>query len=380
VHQVTLVVDGEALVSAVELCNSVVPSRTPMESLKNILIQSSDGIMTLSAGDSETSVRAMIAESKEAHAEFAVLASTLKSVLSDCGGEVQIAITDRVATFRTALGTYKLPLAILDGMVPSVGFDSTDYVTADLARLRQALACASRCVSEVKGGAALSNVFIDPRPNKGHVAATDTRRILIADVLWEPTGNPSIPDPTVASESQVLLSVSACSVIQKLQGATVDAVFLPNMAIFRAGTVVVSCKLSVGRFPNIMRFLAPPPGSMSTQCNLVAGPLLNLVNRVRVVTTEESRKLIFEFGPESLTASSSSEHLGEAESSIPISLQGASVVFATNPVYMADFLSRVDKSASVRIGLKDHEHAMYMDVESLGWRYAVMPIVLEVDA
>lgn len=373
--KVEVTVDGKDLQSAVELANSVIPSRTPMESLKNILLQASDGFMTISAGDSETSVRSTIAAQSSQPIDFAVLGSTLKSILSDCDGDVRVVVTDHSATIYTPVGKFSLPLSSLEGMVPSVGFDSVDYLTTDLHKFRSALSVASRCVSEVKGGATLANIFIDP--TNGHVAATDTRRLFVAFIPWEKSGDPHVPDPAKPEHNHVLLSVPACSVVQRLQGSSVDAVFSDNMVVFRAGTTVVSCKMSVGKFPKLSKFLSPPPGSMPSQCEVVAGPLAAVVNRVRVVTTEESRNCVLEFSPTAITAESSSSSLGNAESSMPISLRGPAVSLRLNPQYLLDFLSRVDKADEIRIGLKDFESALFMDVESQKWRYIMIPIVLE---
>lgn len=375
-HQVTeIVVDGADLYSAVELANSVIPSRTPMESLKNILVQAADGFLTISAGDSETSVRAAVLADVTNAADFAVLGSTLKSVLSDSGGKVRISVTDRQATLHTDVGKFVLPLSNLEGLVPSIGFDSLDYLTADLSKLRLALAFASRCVSEVKGGNSLSNVLIDPA--NGRVAGCDARRLYLGFVPWDKVGDPAVPLFDNPSDNHILLSTQACAVLQRLQGSSVDAIFLSNTAVFRSGTVVVACKISVGRYPNLTRFVSPNPNSMPTQCEVMAGPLAATINRVRIVTTEESRRAIVEFSPEAITASSSSSDLGQAESSIPVQLRGPAVSFMLDPRYMAEFLGRVDKSAMIRVGLKDFESAMFMDVESQGCRYVTMPIVVE---
>ncbi len=375
-HQVTEIsVDGRDLYAAVDLANSVIPSRTPMESLKNLLIQVSDGFMTISAGDSATSVRATVSADSVRPADFAILAATFKQVLSDCDGKITIGITDRQANITTSNGKFNLPLSNLEGMVPAIGFDSLDYVTADLAKFRFALAGASRCVSEVKGGDVFSNVLIDPKV--GHVAGADSRRIMLAFVPWEKTGDPYLPDSTNRGENQILLSVSACSVLQRLSGSSIDATFSANSATFRSGTVVVNCKLSVGRYPLLTKFTTPANGAMVSNCEVISGAFASIVNRVRVVTTEESRAVMLEFSPESITASTQSANLGEAESSVPIQLKGPAVSVYVDSRYLAEFLSRVDKAAAMRVGLKDFQSHVFMDVESLGLRYVAMPIVLE---
>lgn len=375
-HQVTEIeVDGQDLYAAVDLACAVVPARTPMESLKNLLIQASDGILTISAGDSETSLRASVSAEVTGKVDFAVLASTCKSILAGCSGSIRISVEERRVVVFSSNGRYVLPLAVTDGLVPAMSFNSVDYLTTDLPRFRAAIRMAVRCVSEVKDNGALVNVFVDPL--NGRVSATDTRRILIAFVPWEKVGDPRVPDPVDAATNQVLLSTTCCSVLQRLSGSTIDAEFTDSVALFRVGAVVVNCKLSVGRFPNLKRFTEPASGSMSTNCEIPAGAVADAVSRVRIVVTAERSRAIFEFGQESLVVSSDMTHLGEAEASIPISLKGPSVTFAADPKYVHDYLSKLDKVSPVRFGMKDFESYVFMDCEQFGWRYVVMPIVLE---
>lgn len=363
-------VNRSDFVAAVEACASIVPTNTPMELLKSIVIRSEDGILTVQSTDNEIGVRVTLADAGNCACEAALPAQRLRQIVSS-GSEdvVEIDVGERSATIKCG-GTFRLQSSQMDGWVDVLGFDSIDFWSTDLSKFRAAMGLAVKCVDPTNTKYAIGGVLVDIAG--GEVVATDTRRIILASVPWRATGEPYAP--STPTDPQVLIPAKASAVLSKLDGANVDIIVSGSNAIFRCGTTVVSVRLCVGRFPSTRQFKSVPTTTVS---EFLAGQMLSAVQRLQIVTSEESAGATFDFVHERIVAKSGSASIGDAECVVTATHAGPPVKFRTNPRFLADMLSRVDKTAVVKVSATDGDHVAMFDVDAAGWRYGVMPMVIE---
>ncbi len=144
-----------------------------------------------------------------------------------------------------------------------------------------------------------------------------------------------------------------------------------NIILLRAGRMSMYARLVSGRFPDWRDVV--PQEALPIQIDLPVGPTLSAVRQASIVATKESRGVDFRFREGSLTLAASAAETGRSFVELPVSYEGAELVFCLDHRYVLDFLRVLDPEKSFSLQAKDSDHAVLFRTDD-GYDYVVMPM------
>lgn len=364
-----------ALNDAFQKANGVIPTRTPMDILKNVLILCRDQKITVIASDSEMGIRIEVKDSSsDLDGSILVPLDKLLPILKEATGET-VVLNVTGTDLRVQCGGSKFKLQSKDPTgFPDVGtFDATSYfsITAN------SLCTLIRHVGFVpeQGGqkAYCGAVQVQLKKDKLILVATDCRRIAVdclpASFRGEPAETEAKKHPLVPEKTMRWLAGALAG-----KDAYVSIVAEENRVCFQCDGLTVIAKLVAGGFPD---YSGAIPSSFPIQFDVVVGPFTSAIRQAMIIRREESRAVTFDFTSGNLRLSSLAVDIGDSEIDLPIPYEGDSFSMKFDPVYLAEFLKVLDAATVIQWKLTGEEDEVCLFTVG-DYRYVGVPMLSDV--
>lgn len=348
-----LTIPTQPFLAALQAVNAVVPSRTPKDVLKSVLVSVDGNGLSLTASDSEVSIRHRVdGVDADGFDAFLLLPGRLISILREANTETFTADRDgNTITLKAGRSKFKLQVADAAEFPQFPDFDG-DVIEVKGAELSTALEKTAFAADPASERYALGGVLFEP----GHLVATDSHRLAAIEC-------------NTVDEGKHVVPLKAVRLLSGLSGS-IDIGFTNNAMHATCGSIEIHSRLVEGRFPS-WRDAIPRDGK--TQIEFVAGPLLSAVRQSMIVTNEESRGVDFAFTSGLLRLTSAGKDVGESDIELPISYDGDPITITLEPKYVAEFLRTLDASAAVTLRLIAPDAAAVF-TSGGGYQYVVMPM------
>ncbi len=368
-----LVCDRSALLDALALASGVVASRTPSPVLLCLKFAAKDGILTISATDSEVGLIAPVASvSISDEGEALIPADKLNQIVrASEDSTLSIDVSKNVAVIKGQDSTFKIfgyEAKDFPGVqafpTSKIDFETTAGVLGRL--IHRTLFATAVDNSRY----AINGVLLDRKGKKLRLVATDGRRLAVArgECTRAAEGDGSCIVPT-----------KALNVLGKLLADPDDPVAVArqdNLVLFRVGegadAATLVSRLVEGTFPPFEDVI---PKEHDKKVVFDSGELTSAVRRAALLTNEESKGVRMAFGSGQLVLSSRAPELGEAEIKVDVEkYEGEPIEIGFNPQFLTDVL-KVVESPQVIIELKAPNKPGVIKVGS-DFTYVVMPVSL----
>lgn len=362
-----------AFAAAFSVASIAVPSRTPKDILRNVLMIHTKKGTELLATDLEISVRCKVGgtESVSSGSGEALLPTKrISDILREMNDEsINIDCEDERITIKTASGRFKLIGEDAREYPPIPEFKDDDYFRVPAQLLRQAIKRVSFATDSESTRYALGGVLFEVADGKLTLAATDSRRLAVVLVPCETIGKAVIDKTTVVPTKAVSL------LERSLEPKTefVDIAVATNSVMFRSGDVTIHTRVIEGRFPRYQQVI---PRRSNITLPVVAGPLHSVVRQSQIVTDEENRGVLFAFSKGKLTLSSKASSVGDSNIELPIEYDDDDVAISLEPKYVSDFLKVVSPETICDLSIEDSDTAVVFRVED-SYTYVVMPLATD---
>jgi len=371
---VKAIVNRGELTEALDLAALVAPTRTPKPSLQAVKLECRDGRLFVSATDLEQFFSGAVAQvqvEKEGAALVAAdkLRDCVRSLNDDTlsieaggagPGQVEIRGNDSRFKLFVAANVKEFP-PCLDG-----GDGDVTDVTLQAGSLRRMAALVAFAAARESTRYSFNGVYF--AVNKGHfrMVATDGRRMAMVEVK-----DAAYADKRAAA----IVPVKAVKVLDRIL-ATVEGESQMSVRIgerrvtFKPeGGPALATNLVEGQFPPYEDVI--PKGADKTfTCAREA--LLSAVRRAALLTTEESKGIVFAFSKGGLTLTASDPTAGEATVKLASKYDGQDMEIAFNPGYVADALKAVD-AAEVSIEMTAPNRPGLLKAGN-DFLYVIMPV------
>ena len=290
------------------------------------------------------------------------------------GDSATIEVTDKHVRIGGGGAEYKLGLEYPEMYPPVPQLDLQDgpHYVIDAAGLRRCLRRTAFAADTESDRFALGGVLLDfgGVANGLAVAATDTRRLAVshADCSFGRAEDADLSGchPIVPARAVALILKS----LADFEGQVRIAVRINEVLVSIGSTLIVSRCLE-GKFPNYATVI---PGSYQYRVQLQVGDFLAAVRQARIVTSEESRGVRFEFGSTELGLTSKSAEVGESEVYMRLPQAGEpGPTILLDPGFLADFLRSIDPEWTIWVELTDGDSAAVLRTED-GSIYLQMPL------
>lgn len=142
-----------------------------------------------------------------------------------------------------------------------------------------------------------------------------------------------------------------------------------NDVLFQTERATICTRLLEGRFPPYRDIIKK--GSIKITVPVEA--FLGAVRQAAIMTDEDSKKVLFHFGPGKLTLHAQGATTGKSKVDMPLDYNGPVVEIGFDPVYLIDMLKVLDSSEELVVEMVDGQKpALFRSGED--YLYLAMPL------
>ena len=366
-----LSVPRDLLLSRLQVAGRAVSTRGAVPSLGGILLEASEGKLTLRATDMEIGL-VLDVESKVESKGSALLPGRL---LVDVArtlppGDVQLAVRPEQRDVELTSGTARFHLRTLPPEdFPRLPEFEGEAITLPGSALADTVERVARAASRDEVRPILTGVLVSAEEKTLTMVATDSYRLSVKHAqLDKPLTAPleaNVPARALRELSRIVGSESV---------EEVEIALLPNQVVFRADGVVLSSRLIEGQFPSYKQLI---PDSFEHEVRLPRSELLEVARRVSQLA-QRNAPLRLALAEGELTISAETPEVGDASEAMPAPFSGEPLEIAFNPEFLIAGIESIDSEELVLRLTSPLRPGLLQPVERDDFSYLVMPIRLNV--
>jgi len=354
-----LVVNKTELFQCLQRIIGVIPIKTTIPVLTNILFELDGQRLRLTGTDLEVSIVTFLNVRGEADGSVAIPAKRLFDIireLPELPVTFEIEKNNRIL-LTTEKGNYKLAGESSEEY-PHIASESfvaqISYSTPRFLRMIDKTVFA---VSSDELRTTLMGVLLEVRPNELRLVATDGHRLAkISDRSYAPSVGESKSDALwIKQESGVLQAIMPTKALQMLmrnadQSELLEVAISESHLTFRLGATTIYSKLINGQFPNYERVI---PSDNEVTMTIDRDLLSASVRRAAIFANQITHQIRWNLTPNQVTISAEDVEVGgEARETLTTQYAGKAMDIGYNAQYVQELLRHVD-SEEVLLRLKD---------------------------
>jgi DNA polymerase III subunit beta len=359
------------LLEELELTQGVVERKTTIPILSNLLCETKNNRLTITATDLELSIRTSCeAKIKKEGAGTIPAKKLLDLVRLLPDGEIRFKLLENHWVQITCdRKTYKLVGMSKDNFPALPDFPHA-LIKIPAKLLASVIAKTTFAISMEESRYTLNGALLVLKPSSITMVATDGHRLAMVETDHKFEG--------FSNETRVLVPKKAMSEVQRLAAeasdeASVEFAQDESHLFFQFDGRLLTCRKLTGQFPNYEAVL---PRDVNKTVVIERGELQDSLRRVSQLADQRSHAVKFMLAKEGLEISASSPEYGEAKEAIEKEFNGEPIAIGFNAQYLLDFLGAA-ADGPISFELKDEQSAGQLRPlgdESSRYRYVVMPM------
>lgn len=358
-------------VESLKTVQNIVPARSSLPVLQNVLLKAEGGRLELTASDIDMTVRTSAeCETVEPGASTLPVKMLFSTMSKAPEGVVEVEIDENEnATILAGSARFNLSGLPAKEYPALPGLDSAKTLETDCLSLKEMLRKTAFAAAADDTRRPLMGVLMRFRAGKFTMAATDGRRLALVEKEME-IADGEETDMVVPSRAALELERALAAVPAGGEGD--DRVVIRaagNQAAFAFGKTEVFSKLIEEAYPNYEQVI---PRDLPNKATIDRALLANALERTSIVSVAASISTKFVFDNGVLNVSATSLDHGSAKDEVPIKYSGERLEVNFNPVYVLDALKSIDDDEVV-FELKDGHHPGVLRC-SIPYIYVIMPL------
>jgi len=358
-----------ALLEAVQLASSIVPTRTPKPILQCAKFEANNDKLTVIATDNEVTLKYIIPQTIVNTEGAAVLpADRIVGILRESvDNTIEIGVSDAVCDIHCQDSLFKIfghdpeDFPVINTENAEHGFKIRSEV------LKNMIHSITFAAAKESSRYALNGVFWEQKGKNLRMVATDGRRLAQIDGHLNHAG-------IKEEEHTAIVPVKFMVLLERLLNNAeeeIDILFSGNQIIIQTAMAEIVGTLVQGRYPNYEDVI---PKGCEKKINLKVDEFQSAVRRAALLTNENSRGISMNFNDGELVFSSSAPEAGEAEIKMNIDYHDESVVIGFNPQFILDML-KVAQVKEVTFHFMNGKMPIIMR-SGKSFLYVIMPVMV----
>jgi len=333
-----VILDRDAFLKGLQMVQNIVEPRQTLPILANVLLETEEGSVRLTATDLEVGARVSIPARVMGKGAITVGARKLAEIVKELpAAAVALKVSENAGvSLRCAGVTYKLVGMPPDDFPPVVPASPSAWLTLEAKVLRDMLSQTSFAISHDETRYALNGVLFSISGNEMRLVATDGHRLALSFRTLGEMGRPItgiVPRKAIAEIMRVLGA-----------GEEVQLGITENQFVLQMPNFVMTARLIEGQFPN---YEAVIPKGHPGKLLIARGALTAALRRVSVMAEERNKPVKLVLAPAALRLSAASQDLGEAEETLDVDYAGEEVTIGFNSRYVLDAIGPVENEQVV---------------------------------
>ncbi len=369
------------LAEGLAVVGRVVPTKSTLPVLSNVLLNVKNGELLLAATDLEKGVAHRVPANVEREGQITLPARLLSDyvALLDHGQTVTLELNERTHKVHLKCGRYEANVAGIDAddfpPLPTVSGGTS--LSMQAATLKQAIGEVVFAAAPDDTRPVLAGVLMRVAGDSLTLAAADGFRLAVRTVtLSEPVGDLQMIVP-----ARTLNEVARLLPGEEGEQVTISATAAQNQVLFAFGRTEVTSRLIEGQFPDYQRII--PPES-KTNVVLSTTDFLRATRAAAVFARDNSNIVRLECTPPTENAElavgrvmvkSTSAEMGDNEGQLDANITGDEVQIAFNGKYLRDALEAIE-SAQVALQISGASSPGIIKPvgEADGYLHVIMPM------
>ncbi len=359
-----------ALLEALTLVGSVVPSRTPKPILQCVRITADKNGVSICATDLEVGISFEITQVEVQRRGNAVVpADKLTSIVRESVDEViELEVAEAAMHIRGADSHFTIYGHDARQYPAMPSFEGKADLEVELGNLQEGVELSVFAAARESTRYALNGILWEVHGKKLTLVATDGRRLAKSIVALA-----SAADAKLA-EQRIIVPAKTMSLFDRIGGEETEKVtvrFVDNQIVLAAGPVVVSSKLVEGSFPKYEDII---PTDYDKKVTVRTEAALSAVRRAALLASEESKGIKLSLSKGSLVFSSRAPEMGDAQIDMAVDYSGADIDIGFNPQFLVDAM-RVIRAEEFDLHLGDADRPGMIKTGA-DFLYIIMPVNL----
>ena len=343
---------------------NIVASKGTLQIIQNVLIEAKDKQLFLTTTDLDISVRSVVPCEIATEGATTLPAKLLANTIAKAAEgpvEVETDAEDR-AVISAGSAVFNIAgMNVVDFPKLPVDSDSFSYVLPQMT-LREMLRKTAYAASQDDTRKTLKGVLMSFRDAKLTMVATDGRRLALVEHEVE------FP---VDAERDIVLPTKVVAELHRSLSSDGDVRIKveKSQVSFNLGDTQIYSKLLDDVYPNYRQVI---PTSCSEHVVVERKLLLDALDRVSVMTIDESNSTRLTFESNRLLVASTAADVGAARDTVPIKYDGKTIEIVFNPQFVMDPLKAIDED-EVSIELNNGSSPALIKC-SVPFLYVMMPL------
>ena len=355
---------------ALQVVSRAVSTRTSVQILAGILLETGEDSVRLSATDMEMSIRVSLDAPASGEPGSVVVPGRLLADIVRLlpEGEVTLSQETREGVLEISCGPslYRLQTYRADDFPRLPTVESEQLVAVTREALVETVTRVSRAASRDESRPVLTGILLQLAGDRIVMAATDSYRLSVKETsLGRDTGE----------QLEAIVPARALSEVVRIAqaGASEDVQVgvQENQVVFGCDGTWLTARRIDGQFPNYRQLR---PDSFEAEVRLSRDEVLDAVRRVALMA-QRNAPLRLQFEEGLLTIQAQSQDVGEARESLPIAYSGDALEIGFNPDFLREGLESVT-GPEARLQLISPLRPGLITADGDDFWYLIMPIRL----
>jgi DNA polymerase-3 subunit beta len=359
----------EGFLAAVQLASAAVAARDVKPILRNLKMITELERCTIMATDLELGIRLEIRGVKVEEPGEAILpaARTLAILRESTDEELSLdANTDRCLV-RGQFNEFEMPGEDPANFPDVPAFVEEKYHELKAGALREMIRKTIFAAAVENPRYAVTGILWELENDQARLVATDGRRLAVVQGQATAHGGHDTKGqtPVVPTKAMSLLE-------RNLQDAdeTVRVCLRPNDVLFKTDRAVIYSRLVEGRYPAYREVF---PKKTTSKVPVTVGPFYAAIRQAAIMTDEESKKVIFNFGKKNVTLQASGSESGRSKVELALEYEGKPVEIKFDPRFLTEMLRVLEPDTNLTLELVDGgSPALFRN--GAEYSYVVMPL------
>jgi DNA polymerase-3 subunit beta len=338
-----VILDRDAFLKGLQMVQNIVEPRQTLPILANVLLETEEGTVRLTATDLEVGARVSVPARVVGKGAVTVSARKLAEIVKELpAAAIALKVGDNAGvSLRCAGITYRLVGMPPDDFPPVVPASPGAWLALEAKVLRDMLVQTSFAISHDETRYALNGILFALQGKDLRLVATDGHRLALSVRSLGEVGRPLsgiVPRKAIAEIMRVLGA-----------GEQVQLGITENQFVLQMPNFLMTARLIEGQFPNYEAVIPKGhPGRLLISRSMVAAAL----RRVSVMAEERNKPVKLQLAPSVLRITASSQDMGDAEETLDIDYAGEEVAIGFNAKYLLDAVGPIE-SEQIVLEFKD---------------------------
>jgi len=358
-------VEKEPLLTAIQTVQNVVTPKAALPILSNILIETQQNKLRLTATDLDLGITCLIPVNIQEVGAITIPAKRFNDIIRELPvKEVNITTKkNNQINIETDLCHFKIMGLAPEEFPKLPEFKDKETIKIEQAILKQMLTLTCFAVSSDESRYILTGILFIIQKNNITLVATDGKRLAVVSKK---------PQEDINKDIRIIVPIKTIQELNRNLQEEGDVVMVlgDNQVMFDLGQTAIISRLIEGEFPDY-RQVIPPPSNTKMKVN--REELLLAVKRAALLATPDYQAVKMEIFKNKLVVSKSTPDIGESREELTIEYDGRELVIGFNPAYLIDVLKNLGEE-EIEIELTDSEKPGV--IRTNGYIYIVLPMRL----